>query len=79
MIRAFIAGLFGGWKAWAAAIGVALLSAAVFLIRKSGEDAQKLRQARIDEKAGRIISTERTNARGASDAEIDREIDRWSR
>lgn len=74
-----LSALLGGWKAWVAAAGMALLSAAVFLIRKSGEDAQKLRQAKIDAEAGQIITHERVEARSASDEALNRKVDEWSR
>jgi len=76
-IIAFLFG--GGWKVWLAGAGVALLGAAVYMIRQGGADAQRSRQAQIDAKAGKIITQERNDARGASDADLDREVDRWSR
>ena len=74
-----IKAILGGWKAWVAAAGMALLSAAVFLIRKSGEDAQKLRQAKIDEKAGKIVTQARTDAHAADDDSLNDEVSKWTR
>jgi hypothetical protein len=79
VIGRFIAGLLGGWKAWAAGFGMVLLTSAVFLIRKSGEDAQKLRQAKIDSKAGQIVTKARTDAAGMSDPELNEMVEQWSR
>jgi hypothetical protein len=71
--------LVANWKGALAAIGMALLTLAVGLIRKSGEDAQKARQAKIDEKAGKIITQERTEAQGMSDEKLNEEVEKWSR
>jgi hypothetical protein len=78
-LRGILLAIVGNWKAMLAAIGVAILTAGVALIRKSGEDAQKARQAKIDEAAAKVITKERKEAEGLTDAELNKEVDRWSR
>lgn len=71
--------LFGHLKLWLYGAGIALLAVAVAFIRKSGADAEKLKQAKADVKAASTIAQKRTEARGKSDEELDKEVDRWSR
>lgn len=73
-----------GWllsniKLWLYGLGVAVLAIAVALIRKSGADAERLRQAQADAKAASTINQKRTEARQASDPELDARLGRWTR
>lgn len=69
----------GALKGWAMLAGVAALAVIVFLIRQAGVDAERAKQMKADLKAAAEIQKSRTKARSASDAELDTEIDRWTR
>ncbi len=71
--------LLGNLKLVAGGIGAILLAVAIAFIRKSGADAEKLKQAKADIKAANTISEKRTEARGSSDAQLDERIARWTR
>lgn len=72
--------LIPGWlKAAAAAIAAATLGVVIFLIRKSGADAERLRQTQEQLKSARTVSEERSKARAKSDEELDKEVDKWTR
>ncbi len=60
-------------------LGAAALAIAVALIRKSGADAEKAKQAAKDLKAASTIAQKRTEARGSTDAQLDTRFDRWTR
>ncbi len=60
-------------------IGAFLLAIAVAVIRKSGADAEKLKQAQADVKAATTIGKARADARSKSDEELDKELDKWTR
>ncbi len=61
------------------AVGGLFLAIAVAFIRKSGADAEKLKQAKADIKASSEIAKQRAKARGASDADLDERISKWTR
>ncbi len=61
------------------AVGGVVLAVAVALIRKSGADAEKLKQAKADIKASSEIAKQRAKARGSSDEQLDKDLDRWTR
>ena len=71
--------ILGNLKLAGLAVGGVLLAIAVAFIRKSGADAEKLKQAKADIKASSEIAKQRAKARGASDDQLDKEIDRWTR
>lgn len=72
--------LFGvNFKLLLYGLGAALLAVAVAVIRQSGADAEKLKQAKADVKAATTIGKARAEARGKSDEELDKEVDRWTR
>lgn len=71
--------IFSALKGWLLAAGGIALAIAVYLIRKSGADAERAKEAQADLKAEKIVRKARTDARGSSDAEIDKEVDRWTR
>lgn len=60
-------------------IGVAALGIAFALIRQSGADAEKLKQAKADAKAASTIGKARADARSASDEALNQKVDRWTR
>jgi hypothetical protein len=75
-LLALIGGKLKLFALGAAGIALAVL---VFIIRKSGADAVRLQQAKADIKAAQTIAKEKTKARGASDAQLDKDLDRWTR
>lgn len=79
MIGTVLAWLSGNLRIAAYFAGVALLAVVAFFIRKSGADAERLKQAKADIKASSTIARERARARGESDAALDKEVDRWTR
>lgn len=66
-------------KLWLYGIGAAILAVAVAIIRQSGADHEKLKQAQADVKAATTIGKARAEARSASDAELNKEVDKWTR
>lgn len=79
MIRAALSWIVGQGKTALYFLIVGAVATVAWLIRRSGADAERLRQAQADLKAASTIARERTEARGRTDSEIDREVDRWSR
>jgi hypothetical protein len=73
--------LFGGFslKTWLYGLGATLLAVAVAVIRQSGADHEKLKQAQADVKAATTIGKARADARSSSDAELDKKVDKWTR
>lgn len=71
--------LLGKLKVWAIIAAAGAVAVLVFLIRKSGGDAERLKQAQADLKANAEIQKSRNAARNASDSELDKEVDRWTR
>lgn len=71
--------LLGNLKLWLYGIGAAALAVAVFFIRQSGADAEKLKQAKADAKAASTVGKARADARAASDKALDEKVDRWTR
>lgn len=71
--------LLNNLKLWLYGAGVAALAVAVALIRQSGADAEKMKQAKADLKAASTIGAARSEARGKSDADLDKEVDKWTR
>lgn len=74
-----IGALFSTLKGWLLAAGGIALAVAVFFIRKSGADAERAKQAQADLKAEKIVRKARTDARAASDDELNRKVDKWTR
>lgn len=66
-------------KGWLLAAGGVLVAIAIVFIRKSGADAERLKEAQADIKAEKIVRKARTEARAASDDELDRRFDKWTR
>ena len=66
-------------KLWLYGIGAAILAVAVAVIRQSGADAEKLKQAQADVKAATTIGKARADARSSSDDELNKKVDKWSR
>ena len=66
-------------KLWLYGIGAAILAIAVAVIRQSGADAEKLKQAQADVKAATTIGKTRAEARSSSDDELNQKVDKWSR
>ena len=66
-------------KLWLYGIGAALLAAAVFFIRQSGANAERMKQAKADLKAASTIGKQRADAAAASDRALDQEVDKWTR
>lgn len=71
--------MLGTLKLWLYGAGAVLLAIAVAFIRQSGADAEKLKQAKADVKAASTIGQKRAEARGASDAALNRKVDEWTR
>lgn len=71
--------ILGNLKIAAGIAAAAALSALIYIIRKSGADAVRLQQAKADIKAAQTIAKEKTKARGASDAQLDKELEKWTR
>lgn len=72
--------IFGiNFKLWLYGIGAAILAIAVAVIRQSGADAEKLKQAQADVKAATTIGKARADARSSSDDELNKKVDKWSR
>lgn len=71
--------LLSNIKLWLYGLGVAALAVAVVFIRKSGADAEKLKQAQADAKAASTIAQNRASARQASDANLDERLNRWGK
>lgn len=76
---AWIAAIWAAIKGGAIYLGIGALAVVIFLIRKSGADAEKLKQTQADLKAARTIAKERAEASGQSDAALNKEITRWTR
>lgn len=66
-------------KLWLYGIGAAILAIAVAVIRQSGADQEKLKQAQADVKAATTIGKARAEARASSDDELNQKVDKWSR
>lgn len=66
-------------KLWLYGIGAALLAAAVFFIRQSGANAERMKQAKADLKAASTIGNARASAKAASDDALNGEVDKWTR
>ena len=66
-------------KLWLYGIGAAILAIAVAIIRQSGADQEKLKQAQADVKAATTIGKARAEARASSDYELNQKVDKWSR
>ena len=71
--------LLGNLKLWLYGLGVAALAIAVALIRQSGADAEKLKQAKADAKAASTIGKVRAEARSASDEALNQKVEKWTR
>ena len=71
--------VLGGPKMWLYGLGVTAVAAAYLFIRKSGADAERLKQAQAGMKAASTISKNRTEAGGKSDDKLNKEVDRWTR
>lgn len=71
--------LLGHIKAALVLAGVVAIGVAAALIRKSGADAQRALQVRQDVEAAKAIEQERTEARSATNADLDKRIDKWTR
>jgi hypothetical protein len=71
--------MLGNLKAIGLAAGGLLISLAIWFIRKGGADAERLKQAKADVKAAQTVAKARTEAKGASDAELDKKVDKWTR
>lgn len=69
----------GRLKLWLAIAVPIVIGTAVLMIRKSGGDAERAKQAQADLKAANTVATERAASRAASDDELDKEIERWTR
>jgi len=69
----------GRLKLWLAIAVPIVIGAAVLMILKSGGDAERAKRAQADLKAANTVATERAAARAASDDELDKEIERWTR
>ncbi len=76
MIWDVIKGKIQLWLAIAAPI---VLAIAVGMIRKSGGDAERAKQAQADLKAANTIAVKRTEAKGLSEDALSKEVDRWTR
>ncbi len=74
-----VAAVIGNAKLMLYGLGVAAAAAAYFFIRQSGADAEKAKQANRDLKAASTIGKARAEARSSTDAELDKEVDRWTR
>ena len=74
-----IGAVFATLKGWLLAAGGIALAVAVFFIHKAGADAERAKQAQADLKAEKIVRKARTEARSSNDAELDKEVDRWTR
>lgn len=73
-------GILLGKLKWAAMMaGVAALAVVVFLLRQSGANAEKAKQAKAELRANAEIQKSRTAARSASDDELTERVDRWTR
>ncbi len=71
--------ILGNLKAFALGAAGLLIAVAVALIRKSGADAERLKQAQADAKVAQQVQTARNKARGMDDVALDKEVDRWTR
>lgn len=60
-------------------LGALVLAIAAALLRKSGADAEKLKQAQADAKAATTIGKARIDARSKSDEALDKEVDKWTK
>lgn len=69
----------GKLKLWLAIAAPIVIALAVAMIRKSGGDAERAKQAQADLKAANTVAQERAAARGASDDALDKEVDRWTK
>lgn len=72
----WLLGIIKGGALWA---GAAFIAVAIFLIRKAGADAERLKVAQADVRAAREVQKARTKAHGASDAELNKGVDKWTR
>lgn len=66
-------------KGWLAAIAIGLVAVAVYFIRKSGGDAERAQQAQADLKAANTVAVKRDGAKAATDADLNKKVDRWTR
>lgn len=71
--------ILGKLKLWAIIAGAGAVAVLVFMIRKAGGDAERLKQAQADLRANAEIQKSRNAARNASDSELDKEVDKWTR
>lgn len=69
----------GKIQLWLALGGAVLVAIAVVMIRKSGGDAERAKQAQADLHAANTIAAERAAATGLSEDALNKEVDRWSR
>lgn len=69
------AGFAFGCRGMLAALG---LIAGFFLYRRGG-DAERARQARQDARDAQAVADARAEAKGQSDADLNKELDRWTR
>lgn len=79
MLKAIIGAILGNLKLTLYGLGVGALVIAAALLRKSGADAEKLKQAKADAKAATTIGQKRAEAKAASDAELEKKVDKWTR
>lgn len=71
--------ILGNLKLAGLAAGGLLISIAIWFIRKSGADAERLKQVKADVKAAQTVAKARNDAKGASDADLDKKVDKWTR
>lgn len=65
---------------WLLAIAAGVFVAiAVAMIRKSGGDAERAKQAQADLHAANTVATKRTAAQTSSDNDLDKAVDRWTK
>lgn len=69
----------GKIKLWLAIAAPIVLAIAVAMIRKSGGDAERTKQAQADLRAANTVAAERAGAKGLSDDALNKEVDRWTR
>lgn len=79
MFKVIFASILGNLKLWLYGLGVAAIGAAVFFLRQSGADAEKLKQAKADAKAATTIGQKRAEAKAASDGQLKEGVSKWTR
>lgn len=74
-----LSALLSPLKGWLLAAGGLLLAVVVVMIRQSGADAERLKQAQADIKTEKIVRKARADARSASDDELNARFEKWTR